>query len=581
MSANRIPTPADKIQDSGEPKLEASNRKDEEQIAGGGEPLNIGGSPADPENSLSRKRWNLMYLLMLMLALGGWVSSAYFYCSMPKLTESAQGIAQAQANEEPSEGSRSSSVGRSDIPSESSAPQSSPDSSAGNTIYISSQRQQLIGVQTVAAESKQLMKEIRIVGKVAYDETKLTQVHTKVTGFLEDVFVNYVGQVVKRSEPLFTIYSPDLVATQQEYLLALTYRRQLSKSSFKEVSEGASSLVEAARRRLRLWDVTDEQIERLEREGVAQRTLTIYSPVSGVVTERAAYRRGKYVSPEMDLYTIIDISTVWIMGEVYEYEIPFLKVGQTAEVELPYTPERKKLIGGKITYVYPFLDAKTRTGKIRIECPNPDYQFKPDMFVNMKVSINLGFHIVVPLDAVMNTGTEQYVFVDKGEGYFEPRAVKIGSEAGGLYSIESGLSAGERVVTAANFIIDSESRLKGALANMGKPTEAAKQQAAAAAKLKIDIVEPKTAKVGKNPVRLIVKDPAGNPITEAEVEVKLFMPQMGSMPPMTSLAKLNHEGNGEYTGEIDIPMAWTWETTVTVRKEGQTLGSIQTNITAR
>jgi len=448
-----------------------------------------------------------------------------------------------------------------------------------NTIFIDPQRQQLIGVRSEPAAMRPLVKEIRAVGKVTYDETKVTHIHTKINGYIEQVFVDYVGKVVKVGDPLFTIYSPDLVATQEEYLLALRARRQFEASSFAGVSARTNSLLEAARRRLELWDITPAQISAIEREDKARRDLTIYSPVSGVVTERAAYHHGRFVNPEMDLYTIVDLSTVWINGEVYEYELPFVKTGLNAEIEFPYDGG-KRTLRGKVTFVYPYLEEKTRTAKIRFAFTNPNFVLKPDMFVNVKLKINLGNKLVVPEDAVLDTGTEQYVFVDKGGGYFEPRAVKLGPEAGGYYAIESGLKAGERVVTAANFIIDSESRLKGAFANMGKPGERAKAPAAQTA-LKIELMEPKAAKVGQNTVRLTIKDAQGNPITDAEVEVTLFMPQMGSMAPMTAKTTLKSAGSGEYAGTIDIPMAWSWQTTVTVKKEGKSLGSMQTTITAR
>jgi RND family efflux transporter MFP subunit len=450
---------------------------------------------------------------------------------------------------------------------------------ATNAIFIDPQRQQLIGVRSEPASVQPLVKEIRAVGKVTFDETRVTHIHTKITGYIDQVFVDYVGKVVKKGDPLFTIYSPELVATQEEYLLALRASRQFAGSSYEGISTRTNSLLEAARRRLELWDITPAQIQQIEKEGKARRTLTIYSPVGGIVTERAAYHHGRYVNPEMDLYTIVDLSTVWVVGEVYEYELPFVKVGQPVLIEFPYQAQ-KRTLRGEITYVYPYLEEKTRTGKIRMEFTNPNFVLKPEMFVNAKLMINLGNRLVAPQDAVLDTGTEQYVFVDKGDGYFEPRAVKLGPEAGGYYAIESGLKAGERVVTAANFILDSESRLKGAFANMGRPGQEAKGPAAQPA-LKIEIVEPRAAKVGQNALRLTVKDASGNPVSDAEVEVTLFMPQMGSMAPMTSKATLKSAGNGVYTGTIDIPMAWSWQTTVTVKKEGKSLGSMQTTINTR
>lgn len=448
-------------------------------------------------------------------------------------------------------------------------------------IYISPEQQQLIGVRTEAAGVMPLTREIRAAGKVTVNEKQIAHVHTKVSGFIEDVFVNFVGQQVKKGDPLFTIYSPDLVSTQEEYLIALRGRGTLKESSFYWVSKASQDLVDAARQRLRLWDVTPEEIHALEREGKVKRALTVYSPVSGTVTEREAFHHGRAVTPETDLYTIVDLSTVWISGDVYQYELPFVKVGQTAQIELPYTPEQRPLTG-RITFISPFADPKTRTVQVRTEFSNPGLGLKPDMFVNFKLSIDLGRWLVVPQDAVLDTGIEHYVFVDEGDGYFRPMAVKLGPRSGNYFAIERGIKSGDRVVTAANFILDSESRLKGAFANMGRPSEREiKQTATPAINLKIEILEPKTAKVGHNPVRISVKDASGKPLTDAEVSMNLFMPQMGSMPPMSSDAKLSHTGNGIYEGKIEFQMAWTWQTTITVRRGSQQVGSIRTSITAR
>jgi RND family efflux transporter MFP subunit len=335
-------------------------------------------------------------------------------------------------------------------------------------VFIAPERQQMIGVRLATVERKALSREIRAVGKVAADETRITHIHTKVTGYIEEVFVDFIGRPVKRGEPLFTIYSPELVATQQEYLIALRGRKQLEGAPYQEVAAGAESLVNAARDRLRLWDISEAELGTLEKEGKVKRALTIYSPVEGVVTDRMAYHHGRYVDPQMDLYTIVDLSRVWVLAEVYEHELPYVRLGQGAEVEFPYGAGARK-VWGRVSFIQPFLNPKTRTAQVRLEFANPGLALKPEMFVNVKLSAGLGTHLVVPEDAVVDTGTEQYVFVDKGEGYLEPRRVEVVAEAGGYLAIHHGLAAGERVATAANFLIDSESRLKGALAQFGKP----------------------------------------------------------------------------------------------------------------
>ena len=519
--------------------------------------------------------WLILLILVILGILGAAGSGLYLYNRRLSQATASANTAEPNPDAARKDGMAGMPMGN--------APPGQPagaDSGAGQ-IFIAPERRQLIGVESVPAELKSLTRETRTVGKIAYDETKITHIHTKVAGFVEEVFVDYVGKEVKRGEPLFTIYSPDLVATQQEYLLALKSNAVLKDSTFPWVSGGSNNLLEAARQRLLLWDIAPSEIDALEKRGEMKRAIAIYSPVSGIVTERQAYHHGKYVTPDMDLYTLVDLSTVWALGEVYESDLQLLKVGQTAEIELPYASQRDRR-QGKIVFISPILNPKTRTVEVRLEFPNPDLSLRPDMFVNFKLNFGLGRQLVVPADAVLDDGTLQYVFVDKGEGYFEPRKVKVGAKTDEYYAIESGLKSGEQVVTAANFILDSESRLRGAFANMGEPSKvSAGAPAAATQNLKVEILEPAAAKVGNNTIRLSLKDPSGKPLDDAQVDVTLFMPQMGNMAPMSSQAQLKSEGGGVYSGPINVPMAWTWETTVTAKKNGQAVGSVKTTITAR
>ena len=524
------------------------------------------------EPSRRKKAW----LILLILILGAAGSGLYLYNR--KLSQ-----ATASANAAGSGSDAAGKNGMAGTPVGNAAPSQPAGADHGvSQIFIAPERQQLIGVKSATAETKSVVKEIRTVGRVAYDETKITHIHTKVSGYIEDVFVDYVGKAVKAGDPLFTIYSPDLVATQQEYLLALKSNDLLKDSAFPWVSAGSNNLLEAAKQRLLLWDITPAEIETLQQSGQVKRALNIYSHVSGVVMERQAYHHGKYVTPDMDLYMLVDLSNVWVLGEANESDLSFLKIGQMAEIELPYSSNLNRR-RGRIVFISPTLDPKTRTVQVRVEFPNPDLALKPEMFVNFKLGVDLGRHLLVPADAVLDTGTLQYVFVERGQGYFEPRTVKVGAKTEDSYVIESGLKAGEQVVTAANFILDSESRLKGAFANMGEPSRVpiGAPIAGGAQNLKVEILEPKTAKAGSNTLRLSLKDASGKPIEDAEVEVGLFMPQMGNMPPMSSNAQLKHEGGGVYVGTIQFLMAWTWETTVTAKKNGQVIGSAKTTITAR
>ncbi len=453
------------------------------------------------------------------------------------------------------------------------------DTSGSGSIFIPPQRQQMLGVRSVLAERARISREIRTVGKISYDETGITHIHTKFNGWVEDVFVNFVGETVRKGQPLFDIYSPELVSTQEEYLLALRSQQQLGKSSFDWIAEGSGSLAESARARLQLWGISDQEIEEIVKTGKARRALTIYSPVSGIVTQRAAYHHGMYVTPEAEIYTIVDLSTVWLLADVYEKDLPFIRIGQKVQIDFPYGENPS--LNAKIDFFYPYLDPNTRTGQVRIPFKNPNQHFKPDQFVNVVLRTQEEEHLVIPSDAVLNTGEKEYVFVDLGNGYFEPREVRMGIESNDRTAIENGLKEGERVVTAANFLMDSETRLRGSMENMGKPSQPQTTNGERASTLSIELLEPKTAKTGENRFRVLIRDTSGRPLSGAEVELTLFMPQMGSMPPMISKATLLDQGNGIYAGTANVPMVWTWETTIVVKKSGTVLGSLKTTVTAR
>ena len=287
----------------------------------------------------------------------------------------------------------------------------------------------------------------------------MAHVHIKLQGWIEKLYVRFTGEQVQKGQKLFEIYSPDLVATQEEYLLALKSVRSLGASEFPEVAEGARSLLEVTRRRFELWDITPDHIEELERTGKVLRTLPLHAPISGHVL-KMTIREGMHVTPDLDLYTLANLSRVWVLADIYEYEIPNVRVGQEATITLSYFPG--EVFTGKVTYIYPTLDPKTRTVKGRFEFPNPGWKLKPGMFANVVLEIPRGERLVVPNTAVLDSGTEQLVFVDRGQGMYEPRKVTIGARTREWYEIQAGLKAGERVVTIGNFLIDSESNLKAA-----------------------------------------------------------------------------------------------------------------------
>lgn len=335
---------------------------------------------------------------------------------------------------------------------------------APGTVQITPERQQLIGVKFGNVEMKPLEKVIRTVGRVDYDEKRIVTVSPKIGGWIEDLYVDFTGRFVRKGEPLLTIYSPELVSTQEEYLIALRAKKELAKSPFPEVAGSGGSLAESAKRRLKLWDISDDQINALEESGQVKKTLTLHSPFSGFVLEKVAYR-GMNVMPGVALFKLADLSVVWLYADIYEYEFPFIRLGQQASVQLSYIPG--ETFTGKVIYIYPSLNPETRTAKVRFEFPNPQGKLKPEMYANVEIKIHLGQKLAVPEGAIIDTGLRQMAIVDKGSGYFEPREVKVGAKVDNYYEVIKGLKAGERVVTSANFLIDSESKLKEALAGVG------------------------------------------------------------------------------------------------------------------
>jgi len=335
---------------------------------------------------------------------------------------------------------------------------------APGTVQITPDRQQLIGVKIGPVELKPLEKLIRTVGRVDYDEKRLVTVSPKIGGWIENLYVDFTGKYVRQGEPLLTIYSPELVSTQEEYLLALRAKRDLIKSPFPEVAGSGNSLAESAKRRLKLWDISDDQIKALEESGQSKKTLTLFSPFSGFVLEKSAYR-GMNVIPGMALYKLADLSVVWLYADIYEYELPFIRLGQQATIQFSYYPGEPFI--GRAIYINPYLDANTRTAKVRFEFLNPHGKLKPEMFADVEMKIHLGQKLAVPEGAVIDTGLRQIVIVDKGNGYFEPREIKVGVKVENYYEVVKGLKVGERVVTSANFLIDSESKFKEAIGGMG------------------------------------------------------------------------------------------------------------------
>jgi membrane fusion protein, copper/silver efflux system len=334
---------------------------------------------------------------------------------------------------------------------------------APGTVMLNPATQQTIGVRYAEVRRAHLTRTVRTVGLVQMNDQKISHVHVKIAGWIQDIGVDYVGQMVKKGQFLFSVYSPDLVSTEQEYLIALRGQSYLGKAPYRDVSEGAQSLLHATRERLHLWDITDEQIEKLEKTGEVMRNMNFYSPVSGFVMDRKAFPQS-WVDTDKELYTLADLSDVWVYVDVYEYEAPYVRLGQPASMQLSYFPGRT--FRGRVDYVYPTLDPQTRTIKVRLDFSNPNYGLKPNMYADVQLNIDYGVQTVVPSEAVLNSGTRQVVFIAKPGGYFEPREIKVGNHFDGQYAVLAGLKPGEKIVTSGNFLIDSESRLGTAMQGM-------------------------------------------------------------------------------------------------------------------
>ncbi len=326
-------------------------------------------------------------------------------------------------------------------------------------VAIPAVMRQLIGVRSAQVVLATLEQEIRTVGTVGYDERVLTQVTVKTSGWVREVFVDSIGRPVRKGEPLFTLYSPDLLTTQDEYLLAVKTQARLAASPLADAKTNAAALVLSARERLHLWDVTDSQIAALERRGTAEPVLTVYAPSSGIVLAREALP-GKYVEPGTTLYEIADLSTVWISADIYESEVKAVTLNQPVSVTFAAYPG--ETFRGNVSYIYPSLNTETRTVRVRLELPNPGLKLKPGMYGNVTLQTDAVKTLVVPKEAVLETGLRQLVFLDLGQGRYEPASVKLGRRSQDDVEVLEGLKEGDRIVTSANFLLDAESKLASA-----------------------------------------------------------------------------------------------------------------------
>jgi Cu(I)/Ag(I) efflux system membrane fusion protein/cobalt-zinc-cadmium efflux system membrane fusion protein len=439
---------------------------------------------------------------------------------------------------------------------------------------------QEIGVTSATAEMKEVSDDLSVPGNVDIDEERLSYVQSRFPGWIQDVQANATYQYVRKGQRLFTMYSPDIVSSEQEYLLA----RQ-NNSAFAEDSHGMGIqeggwMVKAAEERLQQFGVPPQSIADLEQSGKVQRNIAVESPASGYIIERDALP-NEYVQPETKLYTIADLSTVWVYANVFQNDVGKLRPGDQAQVTVDAYPGRH--FNGRIDQILPQVDMTTRTVRVRLVFSNPGVILKPGMYVNVAISVRLGRQLVIPASAVLETGTRAVAFVDHGNGSLEPRTIVIGPQLDDSVVVLSGLKAGEKVVSSANFLVDSEAQLQAA---MGAFAPAAPQPAASsepAAQTQIDFsTEPTPPRQGANTVRVKLTGSDGKPVPGAQVTATFFMPAMPAMGMAAErdAANLSDKGNGVYEGSVQLSTGGTWQVTVTVQRGGQTVGTKQLSLSA-
>lgn len=333
-------------------------------------------------------------------------------------------------------------------------------------VPITPEARQRMGLALGTVEKRVLSRRLRTSARIVADETRLFRVTTKVEGFIEKLFISVTGQEVRKGDALLTIYSPQLVSAQQEYLTVVQAAGKLSATPSGDAAVGARALLASARQRLQLWDISDEQIANLEKTGQVEKTLTLYAPAGGYVTEKNVLA-GQKIMPGDPLMVVADLSVVWGDADLYESDMPYVKVGMPIEITLPYWPD--KTFQGKVSFISPSLNPESRTLKIRLEIPNPKLLLKLEMYADARLNYPVGEKIAIPETAVMRTGERVYTFRDAGDGKLVPVEIKLGVRSDGFYEVLAGLNAGDRVVTSANFLVDSESSMRAALESLTQP----------------------------------------------------------------------------------------------------------------
>jgi len=447
-------------------------------------------------------------------------------------------------------------------------------------VQLSPEMMQSIGVKIGAAEYQRLEKDIRATGTVDIEDSRLSYVQIRFPGYIRQVFANAAYLFVRKGQPLFTVYSPELVQTQKEYLLAQKNQYVLRGSSIDGVKSGAASLSSAAEERLRQWAIPESEISQLEQSGTPTTDITICSPASGYVIERNVLP-NLYADVSTRLYTIADLSRVWVNAQVFQNDIARVKPDDMADITVDAYPN--EIFHGRVESILPQVDSATRTVKVRIEVVNSGLKLKPGMFVNVDQKTNLGRKLVVPASAVFQSGLRQIAFIDRGNGAFEPREIAVSDRVGDLYVVAAGLAAHDRIVTSASFLIDSESQLKAAA---NAPVYSSQPETTAVPtqdrSLKIDFAtNPDPPHKGPgNQLIVKVAYPDGRPVTGAEVMVMFCMPAMPEMgmAAINTPARLSERAAGVYRGPVALDCGGGFHVTVHVKEKGQLEASRQFSV---
>jgi RND family efflux transporter MFP subunit len=449
------------------------------------------------------------------------------------------------------------------------------------TIQLSPQRLQEIGVTTATVQRKDVNDTLTVPGNVTMDEERLSYVQTRFPGWIQQVFANATYQYVRKGERLFTIYSPDLVSSQQEYLLARKNQNTFAPNAQDMAAQESGWMMRAAQERLRQFGIPEQTIADLEESGKVQRDIVITSPASGYIIDRTALPNA-YVQPDTKLYTIADLSTVWVYANVFQDDVGRLKPGNAAQVSVDAYPGRH--FNGRIDQILPEVDPTTRTVRVRLVLRNPGVVLKPGMYVNVAIAVPLGQQLVIPSSAVLQSGSQAIAFLDHGNGVLEPRVVELGLQLDDSVMVLGGLKAGDRVVSSANFLVDSEAQLQAAMGAFSPlPQSAAGASNAAATQMQIDLsTQPSPPRKGTNTVRVKLTGSDGKPVTGAQVSVTFAIPAMPAMgmAAQHAAATLTDKGSGDYEGSVPLPSGGTWATTVTVQRGGKTIATKQLSLDA-